>query len=93
MHVVVRDSRSVRVRRGRIDWVMDSDAVGGRTVAKTEEGPDLDRGKSCAPGAQQCCARTKSVANVEMWVVLHLNPAIWEAIAGTGWRGRREGGR
>jgi hypothetical protein len=25
-----------------------------------------------------------SVANVEGWVMLNLNPAIWEAIAGTG---------
>jgi hypothetical protein len=23
--------------------------------------------------------------NVEGWAVLNLNPAIWEAIAGTGW--------
>jgi hypothetical protein len=33
-----------------------------------------------------------TVANVEGWAMLNLNPAIWEAIAGTGWindRGRR----
>ena len=29
----MRDGKSVRVRRERIDWVMDSDAAGGSTVA------------------------------------------------------------
>ena len=24
----------------------------------------------------------------ELWVAVSLNPAIWETIAGTGWRGR-----
>jgi hypothetical protein len=38
MHPVVRDSRSVRVRRERIDWVMDSDAAGGLTVAVRSRG-------------------------------------------------------
>jgi hypothetical protein len=28
----------------------------------------------------------KGVLDVEVWVGLNLNPAIWEAIAGTGWR-------
>jgi hypothetical protein len=27
-----------------------------------------------------------SVLVVSVYVMLHLNPAIWEAIAGTGWR-------
>jgi hypothetical protein len=29
--------------------------------------------------------REEMLANVEEWVVLDLNPAIWGAIAGTGW--------
>jgi hypothetical protein len=37
-------------------------------------------------GRRRCCARTKSVANALATVELHLNPAIWEAIAATGWR-------
>ena len=37
-----------------------------------------DMGRSDARGY-------KTVANVGVWVRLNLNPAIWGAIAGTGW--------
>jgi hypothetical protein len=36
-------------------------------------------------GQGGAAARTKSVTNAVISVELNLNPAIWEAIAGTGW--------
>jgi hypothetical protein len=44
---------------------------------------DVDVG--WAWGAALAACVTKWVANVVTGVGLHLNPAIWEAIAGTGW--------
>jgi hypothetical protein len=77
--------------RGTREWVMDSDAVGERTVARGRVDGAPKRSwrasatTSCGRGAQRCCARTMSVANVEVWAGLHLNPATWETIAATGW--------
>jgi len=39
----------------------------------------------CGHGAQRCSARTGSEAVILSWEWLSLNPAIWEAIAGTRW--------